>query len=661
MGSASPGEDSGLVPSALEALGIERLLLTVHDASFPLSPEEDVGRGSPYSSAGLAFVRFVRALGFGGLQLGPQGKTTLVNPSPFDGTLFARSSSSIALGPLRGPRWRSILPPALLHRLVEGRPTDAGRRVAHRYAWQAQEEALRAAFAELGRRDGGEPELAAALAAFRNAHADWLFADSRYEALSRRYGSDDWRQWPPEGAWVDDGGQHEQTIPVELEAEQAFHDFVQLVAHTQHAELRAEAARLSLKLYGDLQVGTSLRDLWRYRALFLRDYVMGAPPSRTNPEGQPWGYPVLDPRGYFAAGEAGQEGTGLRFFRARLEKAFAEFDGLRIDHPHGLCCPWVYRDDASDPLAAVQNGARLASSPNLLEHPSLAPFAIARPEQLHPGLGHPRYADDWVQSLDPEQVARYSVLFDALLAASARHGRDRKDVACEVLSTCPFPLAAVLARHGLGRFRVTQKADPLDPEDPYRTAEARPEDWVMVGTHDTPSLWQVIDGWVRTALVPAWATYLALRLEPTPRKRAEFASALERDPRRLAAAMFADLFVGPARQVSVFFPDLFGMKETYNRPGIVDPANWSLRVPPDWETLHAARCRERRGPGPAGGPGPGPAGTRRRQRGLAHRPGRCPRPLTPLGPALRPSRCRRGSRGGGRGSSAGCPARQAGH
>jgi 4-alpha-glucanotransferase len=57
---------------------------------------------------------------------------------------------------------------------------------------------------------------------------------------------------------------------------------------------------------------------------------------------------------------------------------------------------------------------------------------------------------------------------------------------------------------------------------------------------------------------------------------------------RLATAMMAELFVGPARNVLVFWPDLFGVKESYNRPGVVDAANWCLRVPADVERAHAA-------------------------------------------------------------------------
>ena len=82
---------------------------------------------------------------------------------------------------------------------------------------------------------------------------------------------------------------------------------------------------------------------------------------------------------------------------------------------------------------------------------------------------------------------------------------------------------------------------------------------------------------------------------------------LEPDRRQLAAALFADLFVGPARRVSVFFPDLFGMTEVYNAPGTVDPSNWTLRVPPGYRALYAERCARGRGAGSVDGAGHGPA------------------------------------------------------
>ncbi|HLY38897.1 MAG TPA: 4-alpha-glucanotransferase, partial [Candidatus Binatia bacterium] len=39
------------------------------------------------------------------------------------------------------------------------------------------------------------------------------------------------------------------------------------------------------------------------------------------------------------------------------------------------------------------------------------------------------------------------------------------------------------------------------------------------------------------------------------------------------------------------FPDLFGLRETYNVPGTFGPTNWSLRVPPAYAHDYRARLR----------------------------------------------------------------------
>jgi len=51
----------------------------------------------------------------------------------------------------------------------------------------------------------------------------------------------------------------------------------------------------------------------------------------------------------------------------------------------------------------------------------------------------------------------------------------------------------------------------------------------------------------------------------------------------------AELFVCRAENVSIFFADLFGYEEQFNLPGRVDAANWTLRLPGDFEALHARR------------------------------------------------------------------------
>src|SRR5580693_6105377 len=111
----------------------------------------------------------------------------------------------------------------------------------------------------------------------------------------------------------------------------------------------------------------------------------------------------------------------------------------------------------------------------------------------------------------------------------------------------------------------------------------------MVGNHDTAPIWRLAEGWHGTAAGAARALYLAQRLMPRAELRGRLAGWIAADRRHLCQAMFADLFVGPARRVSIFFSDLFGLREIYNRPGLVDAENWTLRLPSTFLADHARR------------------------------------------------------------------------
>ena len=588
-----PAQHADLVRAALAALGIDRLVLGIHDASFPGDPGDDPGRGSAASAGGARLLAFARALGFDAIQLGPAGQTSASNASPYDGTAFSRNVLSIALRELTEPGpFGALLDPRTLAEIAEGRP-PAIDRAHHAYAFGAQDRALREAFARY--RAGESPALAARVQRFRAKNAAWIEREALYDALCEEHGAAYFKGWassdgaphPDQLLWDGDpaGGlvrvARRREILTRHEARVEEHAFRQLLAHEQHAAVRARAASLGLALYGDLQIGFSAHDIWAYRAAFLRGYLMGAPPSRTNPAGQPWGYPVLDPEQYFEPGSSAP-GASMRLVSARMDKMFAEFDGVRIDHPHGLVCPWVYRADDPDPQIAVQQGARLFSSPDLPDHPSLSRFSIVSPAQIERDVA--RHADDRVRDLSPSQIDRYGALFDAIIASARRHGRDPSRLVCEVLSTMPRPLERVLSHHGLGRFRVVQKASLDDARDVYRTENARPEDWVMLGTHDTPPAFRVAGAWARAPIGARWAEHLASRLAPSEGERASTARSIrEGGAGALVHAMFADMCASDARNIMIFFSDLFGIVEAYNTPGTVGDENWSLRLTPDFD------------------------------------------------------------------------------
>ena len=565
-----------LVRDALQALGIRRLTLAVHDAALPGDPSDDIGRGAPLSRGGLRFLRFAAALGFDALQLGPQGKTTAHDASPYDATLFARNPLSIALEPLRAA---GFLGDAAFEAAIAARPANALQSAAHRHVFGIQRAALADAFARVPREPAHQ---------FATANAAWLRPHSLYAALCDEHGNDDWLEWPERDRHL----LNPDADPARAEQLVARHAarfetvaFEQQTAHEQHKAFRAEAKAAGLRLFGDLQVGLAHEDVWAYQSLLLKPFRMGAPPSRTNPEGQPWNYAVLDPR--LVRGNEGspQGGPALAFVERRVGKLLAEFDGLRIDHPHGLIDPWVYEGARRDALRAVQGGSRLFSSP---DRAGLQSFAIVHPEQLEKTL--PRHADGWVRELSGEQVARYALLFDAVVAAARANGRETADLACEVLSTQPYPVRRVLERHGLGRFRVTQKVGLDDPRDVYRSENAQPQDWIMVGNHDTEPVWRVAERWCAAGRGLDHARYLAGRLG----RDARWAEATAQDPARLATAKLAELFVGPATNVMIFFADVLGLREVYNRPGTVTEENWSLRVPPDYARTYPAAAAEGR-------------------------------------------------------------------
>jgi 4-alpha-glucanotransferase len=584
---------SRAVAHALEILGVRTLALAIHDASFPMATHEDLGRGSPYGDEAARFLATVRGLGFDAIQLGPQGETSAGNASPYDATLFSQSLVSIAWAPVtRGEPLEGLLDRGELAALVAARPPGCETRAAHRHVHRVARDVLARAHERFcALRDAGRarPAVVQRLEDFTRRNAEWLAPYALYDALCAEHEADHREGWSrdaegdldrrlsaPRPVDEERAARRREALLVRHRSRMDRYAFGQFLAAEQHAELRERTAALGLRLFGDLQVGASDRDRWSWPAAFLEGYLLGAPPSRTNPEGQPWGYPVLDPEGY------AEGGASRRLMERRLARIFGRFDGLRVDHPHGLVDPWVYRSDDPDPLRAVQGGARLFGAPDLPDHPDLARFAIAERDDLSRKADTRRWDDDWVIRLSPSQVTRYAVLFDAVIAAAQQAGRQREDVACEVLSTMPFPLAQVLARHRAGRFRVTQKLDLNDPADVYRPENAAPEDWIMVGTHDTPTIWRLADTWRREGRTEAHARRLAARLEPVERERSALAEVLARDPDRLAEAFLAELFTSRARHVMIFFADVFGLREIYNAPGTVSAENWSLRLPSTW-------------------------------------------------------------------------------
>jgi len=579
------------VSAGLRACGVDKLFLEIHDASFPAFFQEDTGRGTPYAEGAAKFLDQLAHLGFNGIQLGPQGLTAADNPSPYDGTLFSRNPLSLALSPLLR---QGLLDASDIDSLLTSRPSSRDH-VHYDFAFATQRRAVDLAYERFRADRAAYPALEQQLGELWRTHSQWLEPDALYSVLFRMHGSKSWRHWtatngevhpdralfnPAPGTeavcaarWAELLQDHEEEIER--------YTFAQLLLQSQHRELQEHCRALGIKLYADLQIGLGDQDVWAHQGLLLGNYRMGAPPSRTNPMGQPWGFAVLDPAQCRA--EDGTSGPVLDFVRRRLRKVYSEYDGVRVDHPHGWVCPWVYRNDIDDPFYAVQHGARLFSSPNLPDHPALRAFSYVEEDQLDPEGAF--YADYWVEYLTEEQVDAYAQVFSCLVSPEGTSSH-RYDLVCEVLSTLPLPLKRVLDRFGLGRFRVLQKVDPHNPTDVYRSENAEPIDWIMLGNHDTPTIWQLADELVSSGASRERAEDLGNRLVPRNADRERWVSYHAGHRGALVHALFADLLISRARNIMVFFADLLGLKDQYNVPGTVNDSNWSMRVPPDYESRY---------------------------------------------------------------------------
>jgi 4-alpha-glucanotransferase len=568
-------------------LGIDCLALQVHAGSFPMDTDEDLGRGSPYGRGADSLIAFASRLGFDAIQLGPQGMTERSNPSPYNATIFSRNPLDLSL--IR------LVNQGKVNAAAAAEICDAAQAAEKHGSYAAAFEASRLLSAEVCARATDSDRVLARR--FLEANASWAVPDALYDALCAEHDSGWWGDWGQTPNGKLDQQLYDPPLSKKSAARRrlfqlrtcyskAIEDYalIQKVLAEEHQAFRTRLADHGLSLLGDLQIGLSARDQWARKHLFRDDYLMGAPPSRTNPEGQPWGYRVYDPKQY---GTREDPGPLLRFVNDWISKLLNECDGIRIDHPHGWIDPWVYRADDADSYHAVRHGARLFSSPDEPGHPLLRKFAIARAGQIDPSTRP--YSDNRVTELDELQVSHYALLFDTIVRQAQARGCDIRHIACEVLSTLPYQVYRVLDRHGLGRFRVAQKMQLNNPSDVYRIENAHPEDWVMMGTHDTPSIWQLAEEWRGSPAAEEWGRYLAAQFVSESRQAAFMGDCAAR-PGHLIHALFAALLASPARHVLVFFTDLFGMTERYNRPGLVDNENWRLRIPSNFERMYFERC-----------------------------------------------------------------------
>ena len=579
---------------ALKELGKKNFALIVHGNSFPAEQGKNTGFGTPNSQAGKNLMDFASGL-FNAIQLGPQGKTKACDSSPYTGTIFSVNPLFIDLEQLTSKEWGNILSENTYKKVCDENPNKDVNKTAYSYIFKAQDEALQEAYVNF--KQWNDKKLNKEFDKFKEENAFWLDKDALYEALSIENNNDYWPLWdsktdrnlfnPKSEEEKKAVFLREKEIRLKYADEINYYAFVQFVASKQSEQTKKYALKHDLKLIADRQVAFSDRDSWAYQSLFLDGWMLGCPPDYFSKDGQAWGFPVVNPEKMF--NEDGSLGEAGILLKNLYKKMFKENPGgVRIDHIVGLIDPWVYK--AGKKPMPEQGAGRLYSSP---EHPELSKYAIATMDDLNLELGSDK--EKRVKKLSKEQIKKYGAMIEKIVIAAAKEeGLNKDSIVCEDLGTLTFPVESVMKEYDLQGMRLTQFVKHDKPEHPYRCCNIVPRSWAMVGTHDNEPISMWADEMINTHIGYLNVVNLVddMYAELEGKDRDDLIVKLTTDAKALMNVKLAEIFASKAENIQVFFTDFFGIKDTYNKPGTSGDANWSLRLPNNFEEVYLNNISE---------------------------------------------------------------------
>ncbi|QHN03099.1 4-alpha-glucanotransferase [Granulicella sp. WH15] len=173
---------------------------------------------------------------------------------------------------------------------------------------------------------------------FCTDNVSWLPDYVMFTVLRRQYNYASWHEWPTEFAHR--SGDWQTTVLSqygrELEIEQA----VQFFFSEQWCELKSYCAEREIRVMGDVAIFVNYdsADVWTHPELFELDEslnpvrVSGVPPDYFSATGQRWGNPLYR--------WALMRERGFDWWVARIRRALALYDTIRLDHFRGFEAYW---------------------------------------------------------------------------------------------------------------------------------------------------------------------------------------------------------------------------------------------------------------------------------------------------------------------------------
>lgn len=560
------------VKQGLNVLGKE-LDIILHNSAAPSFEKDNTGIGSLLSVISEKLLTpFLGKHGITSIQMDPDGLRKGFDGSPYVGDTFAKNVLMIPLEKLKSKRYGSILNKDTLQHIVNNRPNKATNRVDYSYVVPQYETALKEAFNNFKMKSqnidalpakeiDGIKKLNQEFIEFKNEKTPLLEKNAIYQVLSDIHGNDYWKNWPNEldkNLLNPKAGEENlaKNRLAELKQNHSedidFFMFKQMLVSTARKETNEINSKNGIKSIGDSAVAFSNVDVWANQSLFKKDWSLGCPPDFFSADGQAWGFEILEPQHMFK--EDGSLGDGGKLLFQKYETMFQDNPGgVRIDHLIGLIDPFVYKDKPTSSSAG-----RLFSSPN---NPELAKYAKNTTEE---------YAQ---------------IIEKIVIPAAKKAGLAAENIICEDLGTVTEPTTRVINDLNLRGIAVTQYASGTET-DSFRGKNVPAKNLIMIGSHDNISFIEHTKELFDKNEVGKFSELLSRDILPETVSFEEIMALkgkIESNPETYMAAKFTELFTSPAKKVQVFFTDLLGIGETYNKPGTSGGENWSLRMPTNFE------------------------------------------------------------------------------
>jgi 4-alpha-glucanotransferase len=186
--------------------------------------------------------------------------------------------------------------------------------------------------------DNASPEARAKFQRFCQDNISWLTDYAMYSVLRRRFAYASWNEWPAEYALRDSTAL--SSLLNDAGRELAIEQVVQFFFDQQWSALRCYCTERKIRILGDVAIFVSYdsADVWTHPEIFELDEqrkplrVSGVPPDYFSETGQRWGNPLYKWQLL--------EEHGFDWWVARIRRALALYDEIRLDHFRGFEAYW---------------------------------------------------------------------------------------------------------------------------------------------------------------------------------------------------------------------------------------------------------------------------------------------------------------------------------